>query len=380
MFLNKLTRWRISAVAVLGLGFTGCRKKEAAASATDAGPQEVRIQVVRAEKLLLQSRQPGRLEAYRQAEVRARVPGIVIARPYQEGQEVKAGDVLFQIDPAPLQAAFDSSTSALEEAQAVLALARERRERYVSLGSGKAVSALDLKQVDAEEKQALARAGSAKAAKETARLQLEYATVTSPIDGRARRAAVTEGALVGEGSATLLTTVEQIDPIYVNFSQPVAEVVALRSALAKGSVEGLKPDEIKVSVMLADGSEYAEKGQLIFSDLAVDAGTDTVQLRALIPNPKRELFPGMFVRVSMDVAVENKAVLVPRDALVRSSEGASVMSVNDRNEVTPITVQAGEIHGNRWHVTSGLAGGERIIVENPAYAPVGAAVVPVEAK
>jgi len=372
--IHKITPF---ALVMLGLSLSSCKKEE---DATQAPPpvSEVKFRTVRTEPLVVKSSQPGRLEAFRQAEVRARVPGIVLSRPYVEGQEVKAGTILFQIDPAPLKAAFDSAAAALEEAETGLLLAKDKKERFGALAPGNAISAREMKEADSEEKQAASRIASAVAAKETAKLRLEYATVVSPIDGRARKAAVTEGALVGEDSPTLLTTVEQIDPIYVNFSRPVSEVMALRKAMNLGNVEGLQLEDIKVEIVLGDGTIYPQPGKLIFSDLAVDAGTDAVQLRALVPNAGRELFPGMFVRVNLDVATQKEAILVPRDALLRTADGPVVMTINARNEVTPVPVEAKEIHGNRWHVTSGLSGGERIIVENAMMAPVGSQVTPTE--
>lgn len=363
----------------LGLALPGCRdSKETSAAPTTI--QEVKFRVVQPERLVIKSSQPGRLEAFRRAEVRARVPGIVLNRSYSEGQEVEKGTVLFQIDPAPFRAEFESASAALKEAKAAHLLAKDQKERYTALISSDAISMRDMKEADTAEQQAAARIGVAEAAKETAKLRLDFATVVSPIDGRARRAEVTEGALVGEGAATLLTTVEQIDPIYVNFSQPLSEVVALRRALAEKIVEGIKPDEMNVEIVLGDGTVYSEAGKLIFSDLAVDADTDTVQLRAVVPNPRRELFPGMFVRVNLDLAVEKSAILVPRDALVRTADGAKVMVIGPTDEVITKSVQAKEINGTRWHITEGLSGGERIVVENAAMVPAGSAVKPLAAE
>lgn len=321
--------------------------------------------------------QPGRLEAYRQAEVRARVSGIVMSRPYEEGQEVKAGTPLFLIDPAPLQAALNSTAAALAEAEATHALAVDKQQRYEGLISSNAISIRDLQEAKSEVAQAEARISAAKAAQESAKLQLDYATVVSPIEGRARRANVTEGALVGENDATLLTSVEQIDPIYVNFSQPVTDVMALRKSISAGNVQGLDQAEIKVELVLGDGSIYGTPGKLLFSDLAVDPGTDSVAMRALFPNPERALLPGMYVRVKLDRAIQKDAILVPRVAVVRSPDGAAVMSVNEVGEVTPIQVQAHTMRGDQWMVTSGLKGGEQIIVENAEYMFPGTKVKPV---
>lgn len=324
--------------------------------------------------------QPGRLEAYRQAEVRARVAGVVTERPYQEGQEVKAGTPLFRIDPAPLQAALDAAGAALELAEANHALALDKEDRYKGLISSKAISERGLREASSEVKQAAAQIAAAKAEKEMARLKLEYATVVSPIEGRARRANVTEGALVGEGSATLLTTVEQIDPIYVNFSQPVAEVLALRDSISKGEMQGLDGNGLKAEIVLTNGTAYPLPGKLLFADLAVDPGTDTVAMRALFPNPKRELLPGMYVRVRLDQAVQKDAILLPRFALTRTGEGAQVMTVNEQEEVAPLAVEAHSMRGDHWWVTAGLKGGEKVIVENAAMMIPGTKVKAVTAE
>ena len=351
----------------------GCHKQESAPSQSNEIPA-VKVISATPARVVVTGEQPGRMEAYRQAEVRARVPGIVTARPYEEGQEVKAGTVLFQIDPAPLQAALDAAAATLSEAEATHALAVDKKERYDVLIASKAISVRDRNEANAEEKQALSKIASAKAELEMAKLRLDYATVTSPIDGRARKASVTEGALVGEGSATLLTTVEQIDPIYVNFSQPVGDVMALQRSISKGEMEGLNPGSIKVELVLADGTIYETPGKLLFTDLAVDPGTDSVAMRALFPNPKRELLPGMYVRVKVDRAVFKEAILLPRVAVIRSGNGAQVMTVNEQSEVVPLDVIADSMHENQWLVTSGLKGGEKIIVENPGYMAPGSKV------
>ncbi len=360
-------------LSVLGLSLLpGCRKATAPAPA--AGIPEVKVISLQPTSLPLTIEEPGRLEAFRQAEVRARVPGIVMKRPYEEGQEVKAGTPLFLIDPAPLQAEFDAADAALSEAVANHALATDKLERYQNLITSSAISARDLQESVSEEKQAAAKIASAKATKEMAKLKLEYATVVSPIDGRARRANVTEGALVGEGSATLLTTVEQIDPIYVNFSQPASEVIALRDSITKGTMAGVAEQEVKVELILSDGSVHPQHGKLLFADLAVDPGTDSIAMRAVFPNAERRLLPGMYVRVKLDRAMMKNAILLPRVALVRNTEGAQVMSLNENDEVMPLNVKADTMRGDHWLVTSGLKGGETIIIENAAMMVPGSKV------
>lgn len=362
------------------LAISSCRKSEPAPPQGPPQPLTAKFQTVKPEPLTLTSSQPGRLEPFRLAEVRARVAGVITQRPYQEGQEVTAGTVLFQIDPAPFKVELDAAIASLELAEAALTLAQDKKERYASLVSSSAVSVRDMKEADSEAQQAAAQVKAAQASRDAAQLRLDYATVTSPIDGIARKAEVTEGALVGEGSATLLTMVEQIDPLYVNFTQPLAEVMALRQSLAEGKIQEIAPGEIKVQLILGDGSTYPHPGSLIFSDLAVDPATDTVQLRATVPNPGRELFPGMFVRVNTDLAVEKEAILIPRDALLRSPEGAIVMTLNADNQVVPTPVVAKAIHGHRWHILSGLSAGDRVIVENAAMSPVGTQVTPIAAE
>jgi multidrug efflux system membrane fusion protein len=364
----------LSSIGLLTLA--SCRKQEAAAPSATGTP-ELRFLTVEPITLPLKVEQPGRMEAFRQAEVRARVPGIVLKRPYEEGQNVKEGTPLFLIDPAPLKAKFEATEAALLEAEATLALSIDKRERFEGLIKTRAVSERDYSASVSEEKQSAAQLAVAKANREMARLELEYTTVTSPIDGRARRANVTEGALVGQDSPTLLTTVEQIDPIYANFSQPAAEVMALRDLLDKGATQGIEQQAIQVRLVLANGSVHPDAGRLLFSDLAVDPGTDSVAMRAVFPNPDRKLLPGMYVRVTMDRAEMKNAILVPRVALVRTPEGAQVMTLSPDDTVVPVNVKADTMHGDRWLVTEGLKQGDRVIVENAGMLAPGTQVKPV---
>ncbi|WP_175755794.1 MexX/AxyX family multidrug efflux RND transporter periplasmic adaptor subunit [Burkholderia ambifaria] len=321
---------------------------------------------------------PGRLDAYRQAQVRARVAGIVTARTYEEGQEVKQGAVLFRIDPAPLKAARDAAQGALAKAQAAALAASDKRRRYDDLVRDRAVSERDHTEAVADDTRAKADIASAKAELARAQLQLDYATVTAPISGRARRALVTEGALVGQDQATPLTTVEQLDPIYVNFSQPAADVEALRRAVKSGHATGIAQHDVTVTLRSADGTAYPLKGKLLFSDLAVDPTTDTVAMRALFPNPDRELLPGAYVRIALDAAVDQRAILVPRDALLRTAERTSVRVVGTNGKVKDVEVVADQMSGRDWRITRGLSGGERVIVDNAAQFAPDTAVKPVE--
>ncbi|EGD04048.1 periplasmic multidrug efflux lipoprotein precursor, partial [Burkholderia sp. TJI49] len=242
----------------------------------------------------------------------------------------------------------------------------------------RAVSERDHTEAVADDAQARAEVASAKAELARAQLQLDYATVTAPISGRARRALVTEGALVGQDQATPLTTVEQLDPIYVNFSQPAADVDALRRAVKSGRATGIAQQDVAVTLLRADGTAYPLKGRLLFSDLAVDPTTDTVAMRALFPNPDRELLPGAYVRIALDTAIDRQAILVPRDALLRTADRTSVRVVGANDKVKDVEVVADRMSGRDWRITRGLSGGERVIVDDPAQFAPDTAVKPVE--
>ncbi|AJX60958.1 MexX/AxyX family multidrug efflux RND transporter periplasmic adaptor subunit [Burkholderia pseudomallei] len=370
------TRRLSAALAVAAFVAAGCGKHESEHDA--AAPREASVVTVKKTSVPLSVELPGRLDAYRQAEVRARVAGIVTARTYEEGQEVKRGAVLFRIDPAPFKAARDAAAGALEKARAAHLAALDKRRRYDELVRDRAVSERDHTEALAHERQAKAAVASARAELARAQLQLDYATVTAPIDGRARRALVTEGALVGQDQATPLTTVEQLDPIYVNFSQPAADVESLRRAVKSGRAAGIAQQDVEVTLVRPDGSTYARKGKLLFADLAVDPSTDTVAMRALFPNPERELLPGAYVRIALDRAVARDAILVPRDALLRTADSATVKVVGQNGKIRDVTVEAAQMKGRDWIVTRGLAGGERVVVVDAAQFEAGTTVKALE--
>lgn len=370
------TRRLSAALAVAAFVAAGCGKHESEHDA--AAPREASVVTVKKTSVPLSVELPGRLDAYRQAEVRARVAGIVTARTYEEGQEVKRGAVLFRIDPAPFKAARDAAAGALEKARAAHLAALDKRRRYDELVRDRAVSERDHTEALADERQAKAAVASARAELARAQLQLDYATVTAPIDGRARRALVTEGALVGQDQATPLTTVEQLDPIYVNFSQPAADVESLRRAVKSGRAAGIAQQDVEVTLVRPDGSTYARKGKLLFADLAVDPSTDTVAMRALFPNPERELLPGAYVRIALDRAVARDAILVPRDALLRTADSATVKVVGQNGKIRDVTVEAAQMKGRDWIVTRGLAGDERVVVVDAAQFEAGTTVKALE--
>lgn len=357
-------------------GLLGCNNQQSDTAANEILPQ-VDVSIARVVSSPMSIELPGRLEAFRQAEVRARVAGIVTERLYKEGQDVRKGTPLFLINPELLKVARDEASGTLAKAEANYHDVADKLKRYKDLISDHSISERDYQSAMADEKQARAELLSARAKLEKARLDLSYATVVSPIDGRARRALVTEGALVGQDAPTPLTTVEQINPIYVNFSQPAAEVMAMQRAIKSGKIQGIEQKDIQVHLIFSDGSEYSHTGKLFFSDLAVDTSTDTVAMRALFDNPEYELLPGAYVQVRLEQAIINHAVLVPRDALVRASGVSSVMIVDTENIVQRVEVETNTLEGNYWVVTSGLRGGERIIISNPAMMMPDTRVTPV---
>lgn len=334
-------------------------------------PPEVGVVTVAPSTVAIVNELPGRLEGVRTAEVRARVEGIVLSRNYTEGGEVKAGQVLFRIDPAPYQAQLASAKAALQKAEANAVQARQKAERYKPLVAVNAVSKQEYDEAVAAAGQASADIASAKAAVTTAEINLGYTTVTSPITGRAGRALVTEGALVGKGEATRLTTVEQVDPIWVTFTQPASEVTRLRRAIESGQVKGVNGGA-KVHLYAEDGREYEQTGKLLFSDMTVDPTTGAITLRAQFPNPNRELLSGTFVRVKIEQGVDENALTVPQRALIRGAQGASVLVVGTDGKVAALPVKAPQAIGDRWIVTEGLKGGEKVIVEGLQKVKVGA--------
>lgn len=306
---------------------------------------------------------PGRLEAWRTAQVRARVPAIVQKRLFTEGALVKAGQVLFQLDAAPFQATLASAEASVARADAALAQARAQLERYRPLAEAKAISAQEWLATQTTAQQAQADLAAARAAVQTARINLDYATVTAPIAGRIGRAQVTEGALVGQGEATPLALVQQIDPMYVNFSQSAADLLRLRRAVDAGQLKRAGDAAAELHVVLEDGTEYVKAGRLLFADSTVDAGTGQVSLRAELPNPDGVLLPGMFVRVRLVMAAAPKGVRVPQQAVTRGAGGDTVMVVGADNKPVSRPVKIGAALGSDWVVLDGLASGDRVVVD-----------------
>lgn len=340
-------------------------------------PPEVGVVVARGQSVPLVRDLVGRLSATRTADVRARVAGVLQKRVYVEGTDVKEGQLLFQIDPALYKAALSAQRANLAAAQATYTNNHVAAERARSVADKGLVSKTDLDNALAAERTAAAAVQQAEANVETARINLGYASVTAPISGRAGQQQVTEGALVGQDDATLLTTVEQIDPIYVNFSRAVDELEALRGAQASGHVSLEGANKARVDIILPDGSAYAHSGTLDFSDAAVDTATGAVRLRGLVPNPDRRLLPGMYVKLRLTLGQFNHAWLIPQAALQRDAGGSYLLTVGADDKVALKRVVADRQRGSDYIVTSGLADGDRVIVSGVQRARPGEPAKPV---
>ncbi len=334
------------------------------APAAGLPPPEVGVITVAPGDVGLVTELPGRLEASRVAQVRARAAGIVQRRLFREGSDVRAGQPLFAIDAAPYRAAQASAQASLARAQANLGQASALAERYQPLVEANAISKQDYANAVAAQQQAQAEVAAAKAAVQTAQINLGYASVTAPISGRIGRALVTEGALVGQGEATPLAMIQQIDPVYVNFTQPAADVLQLRRALEQGRLKRAAGTQgAQVRVVLEDGTDYPQPGRLLFSDLSVDPTSGQITLRAEVPNPKGLLLPGLYVRVRLEQAKAGNAVLLPQQAVTRSAQGDTVMVVTPDGKVNPRTVKVGDSQGGQWVILSGLNPGEQVMVD-----------------
>jgi membrane fusion protein, multidrug efflux system len=317
---------------------------------------------VHAESVPLTRDLVGRLSPIRTADVRARVAGILLKRLYQEGSEVREGQPLFQIDPAPLKAALDAALAALAQAEANAKNAHVTADRDRALLPSGLIARSDLDTSVASERSTAASVQQAQANVEAARINLGYATVRAPISGRSGQQAVTEGALVGQSEATLLTTIEQIDRLYVNFDRPADEILRLREEERTGDVTLIDHDKANVQVILPDGRPYPEIGTVDFADVAVDPTNGALTFRGVIPNPDRLLYPGMFVNIRLLLGRQNHAFLISQQAVRRDSEGAYVQVVGDGDKVTLRRVEANAMSGTDWIVTQGLAEGDQVIV------------------
>ena len=348
---------------------TGCDGQENPQQHAQA-PQ-VSVHIVKSAPLAVTTELPGRTDAYRVAEVRPQVSGIILHRNFTEGSDVKAGDSLYQIDPATYEAAYDNAKGELVKAQAAANIAHLTVKRYVPLVGTQYVSKQEYDQAVATAQQADASVVAAKAGVESARINLAYTKVTSSINGRIGKSSVTEGALVTNGQATALATVQQLDPIYVDVTQSSSDFMRLKqqTSLQKG-------DTSSVELLMENGQPYPLKGTLQFSDVTVDESTGSITLRALFPNPQHMLLPGMFVRARIDEGTQPDAILVPQQGVTRTPRGdATVLVVNDKNQVESRTVVAPQAIGDRWLITEGLKNGDRVIISGLQKVRPGVTVV-----
>lgn len=357
----------IAAAAAALFALTACGKSEAPAGHAGGAappPPEVGVVVATPTNVGLITELPGRLEASRVSQVRARAAGILQERLFKEGTDVKAGQLLFRIDPAPYAAASRSAEASLARAEANAAQAKALAERYKPLVAANAVSKQEYDNAVAAQKTAEADVGVSRAAVTTAKINLGYAAVTAPISGRIGRALVTEGALVGQGDATELAVIQQINPVYVNFTQSATDVLRLRRAMEAGQFKRASgPNAASVRVVLEDGSEYPLPGRLLFSDLTVDATTGQVTLRAEVPNPNGTLLPGLYVRVRLEQAQAANAITVPQQAVTRTQQGDTLTVVEPDGKLTKRTVKISAAQNNQWVVLEGLKAGEQVMVD-----------------
>ena len=356
----------LTAIAAAAL-LTACGAKDGAAPAGGGAgggmppPPSVGVVTATLQPVALQTELPGRVEALRIAQVRARVNGVVLKRLFTEGAEVKAGQPLFQIDPAPYQAQLDSAVANQVKAEANLAQAAAQAERNKPLVEAKAISQQEYLVSVASAKQGQADVAAAKAGVTNAKLSLDYARVTAPISGRIGRALVTEGALVSAGEATQLALIQQTNSVYVNFTQSANEVQALRQATSSGKLKSA--DSSQVRVVLDNGQETAKTGKLLFTDLSVDPTSGQVQLRAEVPNGDGSLLPGQYVRVRISQGEVPAGILLPQQAVTRATSGDTVLVVGPDNKPTPRPVKVGAAWGNQWVVLEGLKPGEKVIAD-----------------
>lgn len=346
------------AMAALLLALAGCSAGDPPAPP----PPEVQIITVRQQPIANVIELPGRIQAVRTAEVRARVNGIVQRRLYEEGTDVRAGQPLFAIDPSELRANLNAALATLQRNQATAANAQQDVQRYQGLIADQAISKQEYDAAVARLRTAQADVALARAQVESARLSLGYTTVTAPISGRAGRAQITEGALVTASGGTLFTTIEQLDPVYVNFSQSSSDILAVRRDMTSGKLQMPANGRVAVDLVLEDGSAYGLGGYIDFLDLAIDESTGTAALRAEFPNPGRMLLPGQFVRARVKAGVRSDGLVVPQRAVKLTAQGATVIVVGANNVAAVRPIKVGELQGGNWVVREGLKSGDRVVV------------------
>lgn len=362
-------------ILVICLILAGCGKQKAKGGTPQGSPPEVGIMVIQPQRVALTTELPGRTSAYLIAEVRPQVGGIIKKRLFTEGSDVQAGDVLYQIDPATYHAAYNSAKAALGRVEANLNPVRLKAERYADLVKINAVSKQDYDDANAALKQAEADVEAGKAALETARINLDYTKVTAPISGRIGRSSVTNGALVTANQSAALATIQQLSPIYVDVTQSSAELLRLKRDMASGLMKSEGEAQAKVRLLLEDSSVYPLPGTLKFSEVTVDQSTGSIILRAVFPNPKQTLLPGMFVRAVLEEGVNEHAILVPQRGVSRDQAGnATVMVVASQEKVEPRGIKVLRTVGENWLVSEGLKAGDRVILEGLQKARPGTVV------
>lgn len=344
---------------------SGCDEPTAATAAAETPAEpDVSVVVVKPQPRAVLRELPGRVAPTRVAEVRPRVSGIIVERLFHQGSEVKAGDPLYRIDARPFEVEVQSNAAALARAKAVLDQAVQHAHRVATLYAQKAMPEAENEKAIAAQRQAEADVAGREADLARARLNLDYATIRAPIDGIVGAALVSEGALVVQNDATSLATIQQLDPIYADFTQSVTELNQLRRDFESGDLERIAPDAMKVRLVRDDGSLYPTAGKLLFSDAKVDAYTGQVTLRGEFPNPRRELLPGMYVRVLIEQGIDSDAIAVPQQAIQRNGGGGSeVFLVKDDGHVSVQPVRTGSLQNGQWFVTEGLKSGDRVVVE-----------------
>ncbi len=375
MRMNRPTLAAALATAIL---LSGCQKEDEQPAAAAFPPSAVAVFTTKTETLPITNELPGRITATRVAEVRPRVSGIVVERVFQQGSKVNEGDVLYRIDPAPFRVQVEKAEATLRRAQSVRQQAQQKADRQEQLRKANVVAAQQFDDASALLAAADADVAIAQAGLAAAQLDLQYADVTAPISGRIGRALITEGALVSANSSENLATIQQLDPLYADFTQSATDLIRLRKALEEGKMMS-GDEEAEVQLVLDDGTVYEHKGKLLFSEAAVDATTGQVTLRGEFPNPDNNLLPGMYVRVQVQQGIEKDAITVPQQAVQRNNAGQSqVYVVTPDKKVEFRNVTLGRTVGSRWQVTSGLKADEKVIVEGFQKIGPGAPVEPTD--
>jgi membrane fusion protein, multidrug efflux system len=351
-------------LAVVAPLLAGCDEPILASAAAQPAEPDVSVVTVEPQPRAMVRELPGRISPTRVSDVRPRVSGIVIQRTFNQGSEVKAGDPLYQIDPQPFEVEVQFNEAALAKATAVLEQAAQHARRIATLTGNRAAPEAENEKAVAALRQAQADVEGRKADVARAKLNLDYATIRAPIDGIVGAALVSEGALVVQNDTASLATIQQLDPIYADFTQSVTELNQLRRAFENGDLDRIATDAMKVRLVLDDGSIYPFAGKLLFSEAKVDVHTGQVTLRGEFPNPKRELLPGMYVRVQIEQGIDTDAIAVPQQAVQRNGGGGSeVFVLKDDNLVATQAVRTGSLQGGKWFVTEGLKAGDRVVVE-----------------